>query len=324
MTRSRSGAPPDDVLEGALAALGAEGERVAWSPVGGGSIHPAVRLSVGTEASVRAFLKWAEAPGLAGFGVEARGLGALERSVDPAAALRIPRVLAFDEGEAERRGWLLLEWLEPAPPGPGTAARLGAGLAALHASLRSTHPRPAPGWDEPGWIGPLPQDNRPASGTVPAGGTGPSWPDFWWERRILGPIEALPPGRLPGALRRRIEGLGLRIHDHLAGWEVDGLSLLHGDLWSGNVVVTGDGTPALVDPAVYRGHREVDLAMMRLFGGFGTEVLEAYRGRWPSPPGFEKLREPWYRLYPLLVHLHLFGTGYLSGIDAAVSRLERI
>jgi protein-ribulosamine 3-kinase len=101
------------------------------------------------------------------------------------------------------------------------------------------------------------------------------------------------------------------------------VSLLHGDLWSGNVLVTGDGVPALVDPAAYRGHREVDLAMMHLFGGFEAAVFEAYEAAWPLGPGFRERREPWYRLYPLLVHLHLFGAGYLRGIESAVVQLER-
>ncbi|MEM6732441.1 MAG: fructosamine kinase family protein, partial [Myxococcota bacterium] len=95
---------------------------------------------------------------------------------------------------------------------------------------------------------------------------------------------------------------------------------LHGDLWGGNLHVTGSGEPALIDPAVYGGHREIDLAMMRLFGGFSPRVFASYEAAYPLAAGADD-RVPLYQLYPLLVHLNLFGTGYLSGVKQALSRV---
>ena len=100
-------------------------------------------------------------------------------------------------------------------------------------------------------------------------------------------------------------------------------SLVHGDLWSGNVFADSDGRPVLIDPAVYRGHREVDLAMMELFGGFEDAVFARYAESSPLLPGYASERRHVYQLYPLLVHVNLFGSGYLAPLDAALRALER-
>ena len=94
-------------------------------------------------------------------------------------------------------------------------------------------------------------------------------------------------------------------------------SLLHGDLWSGNLLVSAQGQANIIDPAVYYGHREVDLAMTRLFGGFDYLYLGSYQEVFPLQPGFED-RLGIYNLYPLLVHLNLFGRGYVSQILAVL------
>ena len=92
---------------------------------------------------------------------------------------------------------------------------------------------------------------------------------------------------------------------------------LHGDLWGGNWICAENGDPVLIDPAVYGGHRDIDLAMMRLFGGFGDRVFAAYRESYPLAEGSEE-RVPLYQLYPLLVHLNLFGTGYAGQVERAM------
>jgi fructosamine-3-kinase len=97
-------------------------------------------------------------------------------------------------------------------------------------------------------------------------------------------------------------------------------ALLHGDLWSGNVLRDNSGNPALIDPAVYYGNREMDLAFSRLFGGFDEGFYQAYEAVFPLEPDFE-IRTDIYNLYPLLVHLHLFGKSYLSGIEKTINRL---
>jgi fructosamine-3-kinase len=96
-------------------------------------------------------------------------------------------------------------------------------------------------------------------------------------------------------------------------------SLLHGDLWSGNVMINDRGEPCLIDPAVYFGNREVDLAMTRLFGGFDNSFLESYQQSFPLLPGYAE-RFDIYNLYPLLVHVNLFGGGYLSQVLAILKR----
>jgi fructosamine-3-kinase len=95
---------------------------------------------------------------------------------------------------------------------------------------------------------------------------------------------------------------------------------LHGDLWGGNMMCADDGSPCLFDPAVYGGHREVDLAMMRLFGGFGSRVFDAYDESAPLADGHAE-RVPLYQLYPLLVHVNLFGGGYAGSVEAAIAQL---
>jgi fructosamine-3-kinase len=95
---------------------------------------------------------------------------------------------------------------------------------------------------------------------------------------------------------------------------------LHGDLWGGNMIADDRGEPCLIDPAVYGGHREIDLAMMKLFGGFGARVFDAYKEAFPLADGYRE-RVPLYQLYPLMVHVNLFGGGYLAQVEAALAQL---
>lgn len=260
----------------------------ATHPVGGGCIHSAARVEL---PGGPAFLKWGVAPpGL--FGTEAVALDALRPRAD---GLTVPRVLGVADGNGTEPGWLLLEWLDTSPGTGGET--LGRGLAALHAPAGGGW-----GWERDGWIGPLPQRNTPAS----------SWAEFWWTRRLEPQLRsARDAGRSPGepaewsTLRERLPEL-------LAPAEADRPSLLHGDLWSGNALALRGGGAALVDPAPYRAHREVDLAMSELFGGFPASFYAAYREMRPLLPGYRSGRRAIYQLYPLLVHLNLFGGGYLA------------
>jgi fructosamine-3-kinase len=95
---------------------------------------------------------------------------------------------------------------------------------------------------------------------------------------------------------------------------------LHGDLWGGNLMCDELGAPCLIDPAVYAGHREMDLAMMRLFGGFSARTFQAYEEAFPLAGGYEE-RVPLYQLYPLLVHVNLFGGSYLASVESALAAL---
>lgn len=270
--------------------------------VGGGCIDPAARIELADGG--RAFIKWSEGAGAHRYGVEARGLRALSER----GGISIPRVLGCSgdaegptgdrEGSSNADGaWLLLEWIEPGPVTDRSTRRLGKELAHLHRSLPAGTPA---GWDEDGWIATLPQPN----------GVEADWPGFWFRRRLLPQWErARRAHTLPPSAEGDLQALEAALPDILDGWQADGISLLHGDLWAGNVLTAADGTPYLVDPAVYRGHREVDLAMLDLFGSPGPLFREAYGEVHPLRPGHERRRAA-YQLYPLLVHVNLFGGGY--------------
>jgi fructosamine-3-kinase len=270
----------------------------AVQTVGGGCINPAARVELRDRP---VFLKFNPHAPAGFFVVEARGL---ERLRAAAAELRVPHVLGVEEGTADTPGWLLLEWLEPTRKDADFDARLGRGLAGLH---RGQNAAAGWGWDEEGFIGPLPQQNGMMS----------DWPIFWRERRLEPQLQrARGAGRVPGREQEWGE-LFARLPELLACAEADGPSLLHGDLWSGNVLAAqgsaGAGAePALVDPSVYRGHREVDLAMSELFGGFGPGFYTAYAEAWPLEPGYREQRRAVYQLYYLLVHVNLFGDAYIQ------------
>ena len=293
---------PADVERGVVTAwgarLGREPRIAASAPVGGGCISPSVRLE--SAAGDIAFLKWG-VPGdtPAGlFTAEARSLAALAA----VGAIRVPEVLAASEQGA---GWLLLEWLEPGRPAAGTWEALGRGLAALHGSRTRRY-----GAAADNFIGSLPQANGWLDG----------WAAFWGEHRLEPQLRrACAAGHFSPADRRRFDRLLQALPERLAGTEAEGASLLHGDLWSGNVHVTAGGTAALVDPSSYHGHREVDLAMSELFGGFQGDFYRAYAGAWPLLPGYDPLRRAVYQLYYLLVHVNLFGGGYVPTTLAALA-----
>lgn len=268
------------------------GPIVSARPVGGGSISHAWKLDC---ASGPVFLKHNPSAPAAMFAAEADGLRALRDAAEN--HLRVPSVLALGESADDGGGWIALEWLEPAPRGDDQT-RLGRGLAAVH-----RHGGGGWGWERDNWIGSLPQSNVRAE----------TWPAFWRDRRLAPQMDlARRNGRLPAA-EADWERLFGRLPDLLAAGYEDGPSLLHGDLWSGNVLSTADG-PAVIDPAVYRGHREVDLAMAALFGGFDPDFFAAYDQAWPLRPGWRR-RRGIYQLYYLLVHVNLFGGGY--GAQAA-------
>jgi len=294
-------------VEEALTSAGVEDPRVVGvEPVSGGCIHTALRIHL---AGGSAFLKWSPRVRRDLFRREAEGLEAL-RVVSEGGPLRVPRVLGVGNGEGEEEGpgWLLLEDLPEAPPGPGYARRLGRGLARLH----QTPVEGGWGWGSDNFLATLSQENRPGEG----------WGPFWRDRRLLPRLrDARDAGHFAGASAGRWDRLLARVDGLVDGAEEDGPSLLHGDLWSGNVFAGPGGAPVLVDPAVYRGHREVDLAMMELFGGFSADTFAAYREETPLQPGYREVRRDLYQLYPLLAHVNLFGGGYVAGAEACCRRL---
>ena len=286
-------------LERALAGRFGTVQVAAAGRVGGGCIS--TTLQVRLQGGPAVFLKLApdEPPGAALLEAEADALECL-RAVGE---VRVPEVLAIGGS------WLALEWLEPGPGGPEAWERLGAGLARLH--QRGGAGAPGWGWPRDNFIGSLPQENAAAA----------EWAGFWRERRLQPQLaRARASGLLGRAEAAEFEPLLERLPTVLAAAEAEGPALLHGDLWSGNVHMTAAGEPALIDPASHYGHREVDLAMAALFGGFPRAFYRAYQETWPlARPGIEQRRAT-YQLYYLLVHVNLFGRGYLAGTMEALRR----
>ena len=233
------------------------------------------------------------------FAAEAQGLGWLVE----AGALRIPEVVAVAAPESPHQ-FLVLELVTTGAPARDFDEQLGRGLAALHR-------RGAPGFglDHDNFIGWLPQANA-AAGT---------WPEFYRARRLEAQLRrAADEGRTSSRMRQGFDRL-FRELDELCG-PAEPPARLHGDLWGGNLLCDDRGAPCLIDPAVYGGHREIDLAMMRLFGGFGARVFDAYDEAWPLADGHRE-RVSLYQLYPLMVHVNLFGGSYVGSVEAALERL---
>lgn len=196
---------------------------------------------------------------------------------------------------AETAGALVLRYL---PPGTRNDAALGELFARLHAVRGDTH-----GTDAPRYLGRTPLQT----------GTSPRWRDVFVDLRVLPLLDACGP-RL-GALRARVERLIARVD------LPDGpVSLLHGDLWQGNVVHTPTG-PALIDPSAQWGHRLYDLAMMDLFGSFHERTWAAYEAAAPLSAAERELI-PLHQLPFVLVHLHQFGAGYLESVRRVLSRYD--
>ena len=241
----------------------------------------------------RAFVKRAAGhPGM--FECEASGLEALAA----ADAIRVPRVLAVAADA------LVLEMIESAPRRTGFFVDFGRRFAELH-----RYRGRACGFPEDNYIGSTPQPNRPLDGpweeASPDDGSG--WPEFFLERRLRFQVR-LASKRDGGDLARLLDRSETRIAGLLES-APEAPVLLHGDLWGGNYIVDEAGEACLIDPAAYYGHREADLAMTRLFGGFDRRFYAAYEEAYPLPAGHAE-RLPIYQLYHLLNHFNLFGGGY--------------
>ncbi len=255
-------------------------------PVGGGCIHRAFRMGP-------FFVKINRPHCAPMFESEADGL----RAIAATRTIRVPQPIAT--GSDVQSAFLVLEWLDLS--GAGDDADLGEQLAAMHGHLGQSH-----GWERDNFIGSTPQSNTPAN----------NWAEFFRDRRLAPMFRVLAERgiRIPDA-----ETLLDRVPSLLAGVNVRP-SLLHGDLWGGNAGFLRDGTPVIYDPALYHGHHEADLAMTRLFGGFGSRFYQAHHAVFPNEPGHEQ-RAALYNLYHILNHALLFGGGYTSQAQAVVRSL---
>ncbi|MEZ4698982.1 MAG: fructosamine kinase family protein [Rhodothermales bacterium] len=271
----------------------------ATHPVGGGCIAQATFLEAERGDF---FLKWGQSPVGDTFAAEAAGLNALAGA---GSSLVVPSVVGIGSPLASLPGFLLLDWLVEGPSGRTASTALGRGLAEMHRATADRY-----GFDSDNFIGRLPQSN----------GWMARWPDFFRERRLAPQVAmARENGRWQSAWNAPLNSLYSRIDDLIPAHPP--ASLVHGDLWQGNALALADGRAALIDPAVYFGHREVDLAMSELFGRFDPGFYAAYAEAWPLEAGYPERRDL-YNLYHLINHLNLFGGGYAGSVAAILRRFS--
>jgi fructosamine-3-kinase len=268
--------------------------------VGGGDINEAwrVRLADGRLAFVKTRPDARE-------GEYEREAGELRWLAQPG-TLQVPEVLEIGPD------YLVLEWIQHGGLDRAGAEELGRGLARLHATGAPAFGDPGlGGTGGPSVVGSLSLPNDPA----------PDWPTFYAERRLIPALAAATQRggiSTPGA--RAVEAVCERITE-LCG-PAERPARLHGDLWSGNVLAGSDGRPWLIDPTAYGGHREIDLAMLRLFGAPSPRIFDAYQEISPLADGWQ-LRVPLYQLLPLLVHAALFGGSYGAAAQRAAAQSLR-
>lgn len=260
----------------------------------GGSINTAaiIRTSEGNF-----FAKWNSVQGRKGmFKAEEDGLKRLEATN----AIRIPKPIgSFEDAE---NCYLVMEYLESGDFGFDFWEEFGSSVARIHKQTQASF-----GLERDNFIGSLPQANTFSD----------TWGEFFIKNRLEPQLKrAIDSGKADGTLASKFENLYRKLDDIFPQEEP---ALLHGDLWGGNFMCTIDGEPAIYDPAVYYGHREMDLAMSRLFGGFDSTFYEAYHEEFPLAPDFDK-RIDICNLYPLLVHVNLFPGSYIQSVKHIVAR----
>lgn len=271
-----------------------QGEILQYQPVSGGDISSAYLIETKNQ---RLLLKLNNGP---------KAIEMLEReregleAISTTKTITTPRILYC--GRFAKGAILLMEYVETKQANSTELERLGREVAQLHLITNSRY-----GWEKDNFIGRLRQEN----------GLLEAWPEFYVSRRLIPQLKLARDNSLLSIQEIPEEQKLLKVLETLSG-EVKP-SLLHGDLWSGNYLIAVDGTPYVIDPAVYFGHSEVDLAMSRLFGGFGEAFYRAYHQVIPRQPGAEE-RNDLYQLYYLLVHLNMFGLSYREPVIRILKR----
>jgi protein-ribulosamine 3-kinase len=243
------------------------------------------------------FIKTGPVSALPMFEAEADGLKELRK----AAVIRVPDVISC--GISEGKSYIALERLSLQRPDVMIERRFGEQLANLH-----RHTAAKFGWFRDNTIGPTPQINSQSD----------DWPAFFREHRLQYQFDLAARNGFSSDLAEPGSRLAERLADLFVGYEPVA-SLLHGDLWGGNWGCA-DGEAVIFDPAVYYGDRETDIAMTKLFGGFGPAFYAAYAASWPLEPGHEQ-RLKLYQLYHVLNHLNIFGRSYLGQAKQLISDL---
>jgi len=236
------------------------------------------------------FLKSNRASALNMYQTEASAL----KNINDTETIKTPEVFVVDT--FEDHAFLLMEFIESKTPTNSDFETLGLQLAALHNCSADYF-----GWKEDNFIGTLPQSNKQND----------SWHDFYINERLKPQLNLVRQRNLLSenecpSTEKMLQALQPIFQNTKP-------SLLHGDLWGGNYVISENGEPYLIDPAMYYGHSEVDIAMTKLFGGFGNAFYEAYQKIHPTD-AFTNSRIDIYQLYYLLVHLNLFGKSYYGSV----------
>jgi protein-ribulosamine 3-kinase len=285
---------PSEVESACKKILGDSVSLVDFKSLGGGCINHGGKLKT---SSGDFFLKWNDArkyPGM--FDAEAKGLRLLKQH----SKIHIPEILGWFE-ETSFQG-ILLEFVESKGKSQLYWFELGSQLAVLHKNSSEVF-----GLSHPNYIGSLRQFNNISS----------SWITFFVEQRLEVQLNlALNAGHFDRSITKSFQNLYQQLPSIFPNEKP---ALLHGDLWSGNVITNNEGKPCLIDPAVYYGHREAELSFTQLFGGFGDEFYRSYDEAYPLAPGFDK-RVDIYNLYPLLVHMNLFGGGYIEKVKSIIKQ----
>lgn len=264
------------------------------SAVHGGDISKAYRIDTPNESY---FLKLNSAVNsLKMFQTEAYGL----QLINETKTIKTPKVLEYNI--FQNTAFLLMEFIESKPPLSKDFENLGHQLAELH-KCSSEHF----GLDQDNFIGSLHQSNKPNA----------TWVDFYATERLLWQLELAKQKKL---LSKNECPSAQKIKDVLKPLFTDiKPALLHGDLWGGNYLISENGEPYLIDPAVYYGHHEVDIAMTKLFGGFDESFYNAYYSNFKRDENTSNRIEI-YQLYYLLVHLNLFGSSYYGSVASILKK----
>jgi fructosamine-3-kinase len=261
--------------------------------VSGGCINQGYKIS---SDKAEYFVKLNDASQIEMFVAEAIGL----KQMYATETITVPQPICY--GTADSSSYIVLQWLDLGRGSSHSYREMGRQLAAMHREGTAEHF----GWSRNNTIGSTPQINTQTD----------NWADFFAEQRIGYQLKLAKRrgGSFPDS-KKVVEG----VRNKLANRKPE-VSLVHGDLWSGNAAITADGSPVILDPAIYYGDRETDIAMTELFGGFPAAFYNGYNEAWQLDSGYQQ-RKSIYNLYHVLNHFNLFGGGYANQAKRIIQQI---